>query len=80
MWIIIGFLGISLYVEWKQSRYVFIRFLLERYYGKKSEFEVLKSIHVSEDESILRVLQRFQRGYKHLIVIEKEDNEYGSVR
>ena len=75
MWIIIGFLAFSLYMEWKQSRYVFIRFLLERYYGKKNEFEVLKRIHVSEDESILRVLERFQRGYKHLIIIEKEDHE-----
>lgn len=73
--IIIGFLSFSLYYEWKQSRYVFVRFLLERYYGKKIDFQVLKQIHVSEDESILRVLQRFQRGYKHLIIIEREDHE-----
>jgi stage IV sporulation protein FB len=75
MWIIISFLAFSLYTEWKQSHYVFVRFLLERYYGKKTEFQVLKRIHVSEDESILRVLQRFQRGYKHLIIIENEENE-----
>lgn len=75
LWVIIAFLAFSLYFEWKQSRYVFVRFLLERYYGKKIDFQVLKQIHVSEDESILQVLQRFQRGYKHLIIIEKEDNE-----
>lgn len=75
MWVIIAFLSFSLYFEWKQSRYVFVRFLLERYYGKKIDFQVLKQIHVSEDESILRVLQKFQRGYKHLIIIEKDDNE-----
>jgi stage IV sporulation protein FB len=75
MWVIIAFLSFSLYFEWKQSRYVFVRFLLERYYGKKIDFQVLKQIHVSEDESILKVLQKFQRGYKHLIIIEKDDNE-----
>ncbi|MBB6445880.1 stage IV sporulation protein FB [Bacillus benzoevorans] len=75
MWVIIAFLSFSLYFEWKQSRFVFVRFLLERYYGKKIDFQVLKQIHVSEDESILRVLQKFQRGYKHLIIIEKDDNE-----
>jgi stage IV sporulation protein FB len=75
IWVIIAFLSFSLYFEWKQSRYVFVRFLLERYYGKKIDFQVLKQIHVSEDESILHVLQKFQRGYKHLIIIEKEDNE-----
>lgn len=75
IWIVIFFLAFSLYFEWKQSRYVFVRFLLERYYGKKIDFQVLKQIRVSEDESILRVLQKFQRGYKHLIIIETDGNE-----
>ena len=75
LWIVISFLAFSLYYEWKQSRYVFVRFLLERYYGSKMEFQALKPIHVKEEESVLCVLEQFQRGYKHLIVIEKEDNE-----
>ena len=43
------------------------------------EFQTLKPIHVKEEESVLRVLEQFQRGYKHLIVIEKEDNETSSL-
>ena len=75
LWIVISFLAFSLYYEWKQRRYVFLRFLLERYYGSKMEFQALKPIHVKEEESVFFVLEQFQRGQKHLIVIEKEDNE-----
>jgi stage IV sporulation protein FB len=75
LWIVISFLAFSLYYEWKQRRYVFLRFLLERYYGSKMEFQSLKPIHVKEEESVLVVLEQFKRGQKHLIVIEKEDNE-----
>ncbi len=79
LWIVIGFLAFSLYYEWKQRRYVFVRFLLERYYGSKMEFQALKPIHVKEEESVLCVLEQFQRGQKHLIVIEKEDKESGQL-
>lgn len=75
LWIVIGFLAFSLYFEWKQRRYVFVRFLLERYYGNKMDFETLKPIYVKEDESVIRVLEQFQRGCKHLIVIERKDME-----
>ncbi len=75
LWIVMGFLSFSLFYEWKQRRYVFVRFLLERYYGNKMEFKSLKHIYVHEDESVIRVLEQFQRGCKHLIVIEKKDAE-----
>ncbi|WP_338451478.1 M50 family metallopeptidase [Niallia oryzisoli] len=75
LWIVIGFLSFSLFYEWKQRRYVFVRFLLERYYGNNMEFKTLKHIYVNEEESIIRVLEQFQRGCKHLIIIEKEDAE-----
>jgi stage IV sporulation protein FB len=79
LWIVISFLAFSLYYEWKQRRYVFVRFLLERYYGSKLEFQSLIPINVKEDETVLRVLEQFQRGRKHLIVIEKEDKETGQL-
>ena len=72
LWIVIGFLAFSLYFEWKQRRYVFVRFLLERYYGNKMDFETLKPIYVKEEESVIRVLEQFNEDRKHLIVIEKE--------
>ncbi|MBD1381205.1 M50 family metallopeptidase [Bacillus sp. IB182487] len=72
VWIIATFLIYSLYTEFKQKDYTMIRFLLERYYGKKESVHQLKPIIVNEDESIFKVLLKFQRGCKHPILIEKE--------
>ncbi|MEQ2526385.1 M50 family metallopeptidase [Bacillaceae bacterium CLA-AA-H227] len=77
VWIIVAFIIFTLRYEWKQSRYVFIRFLMERYYGKTSEFRKLKPIVVEEDDLLIDVLEQFQRGYKHPIVIEKDGKETG---
>lgn len=79
IWVVIAFLLFSLYYEWKQERYVFIRFLLERYYGKNSDFRTLKPITVKDDELVIHVLEKFQRGYKHPIIIEKDGLETGSM-
>lgn len=79
IWVVIAFLLFSLYYEWKQERYVFIRFLLERYYGKNTNFRHLKPIVVKEDEIVIRVLEKFQRGYKHPIIIEKDGKETGTL-
>ena len=79
IWVIIAFLLFSLYYEWKQGRYVFIRFLLERYYGKNTDFSHLKPIVVSDDEMVIHVLEKFQRGYKHPIIIEKDGKETGAL-
>lgn len=77
IWIVISFIIISLNAEWKQRSYVFMRFLLERYYGKKETFRALKSIVVEENDYILDVLGQFQRGKKHLIVVQNEGTETG---
>lgn len=75
VWIINLFLFFSLYYEWKQRRYVFVRFLLERYYGKKDTFGTLVPLKVEEDELVIHVLERFQRGCKHPIIIENDGQE-----
>jgi stage IV sporulation protein FB len=75
VWVVIFFLYFSLYHEWKQRRYVFMRFLLERYYGKVDGPHNLVPIKAGEEETIIQVLQRFQRGCKHPIIIEGIDNE-----
>lgn len=77
VWIVLSFLIFSLYHEWKQSRYVFIRFLLERYYGKNNGIRKLKPIIVKDNELVIHVLEQFQRGYKHPIIIEKNGKEKG---
>jgi stage IV sporulation protein FB len=75
VWVVILFLYFSLYHEWKQRRYVFMRFLLERYYGKVDGPHNLVPIIADEGEMIIQVLQRFQRGCKHPIIIEGIDQE-----
>ena len=77
VWIIVGFLLFSLYHEWKQRRYIFMRFLLERYYGKKSDLHALKPIQANEHDLLIDVLEKFQRGCKHPIIIESDGKEKG---
>ncbi|ALC89802.1 stage IV sporulation protein FB [Bacillus sp. FJAT-18017] len=77
-WIIAGFLYFTLFFEWKQRHYVFMRFLLERYYGKKdSNLSGLQLIKANEGEPILEVLAKFRRGFKHSIVIDSAAGEKG---
>lgn len=75
VWIIISFLCFSLYHEWKQRHYVFIRFLLERYYGKNTGAYSLKPIEADSDALIIDVLEKFQRGHKHPIIIHGKGSE-----
>jgi stage IV sporulation protein FB len=77
VWIIVGFLLFSLYNEWKQRRYIFMRFLLERYYGKKSDLQALKPILANEQDLVIDVLEKFQRGCKHPIIVESDGKEKG---
>ncbi|WP_462412370.1 M50 family metallopeptidase [Neobacillus sp. Marseille-QA0830] len=75
VWVIIVFLLFSLHYEWKQRRFIFMRFLLERYYGKKSNPHALKPILASEQDLLIEVLEKFQRGCKHPIIIHAGDRE-----
>jgi stage IV sporulation protein FB len=79
VWIIIAFLYFSLYHEWKQRRFIFMRFLLERYYGKKSGLRTLKPIEANEKELLIHVLEKFQRGCKHPIIVEADGKEKGML-
>ncbi|PLT32405.1 M50 family metallopeptidase [Bacillus sp. V5-8f] len=79
LWIISGFIAFSLGIEWKQRYYAFIRFLLERHYGRNSDLSVLKPIRVEESEQIHKVLEKFQRGCKHPVIILKDGKERGSL-
>lgn len=77
MWTVIIFLALSLYLEWKQRQYTFVRFLLERYYGKKRDIEKLTLINADADDPLYTVFMQFRRGYKHSVVIKgKERQQY----
>ncbi|MBP2240577.1 stage IV sporulation protein FB [Cytobacillus eiseniae] len=79
IWVVVSFLLFSIFHEWKQSRYIFMRFLLERYYGKSASIPILKPLIVKEEEMVIHVLEKFQRGCKHPIIIEKDGKEKGTL-
>ncbi|CUA80952.1 site-2 protease family protein [Anoxybacillus suryakundensis] len=75
LWIIGLFLAHAIWVEWKQRTYVWIRFLLERYYGKRIEYRALKRLVVDANDPLFRVLLLFHRGKKHAILVKKNQIE-----
>ena len=58
MWVLLIFLAVSLYQEWKQRRYAFMRFLLERYYGNKRGIEKIAPIEVQTEASFIYHLHK----------------------
>jgi stage IV sporulation protein FB len=75
LWTIAVFLAYALWQEKKQHPYIVMRFLLERYYGKKGDYARLQTITAPADERISAVLQRFYRGQKHAIVVVRNGRE-----
>lgn len=72
-WVLLTFLAYSLVMEHRQRHYVRVRFLLERYYGKKEQkVEKLIPLRASAEEKVYEVMARFQRGCKHPIIIERD--------
>ncbi|MFX3624558.1 MAG: M50 family metallopeptidase [Ectobacillus sp.] len=76
MWTMFIFLGVSMYLEWKQREYTFIRFLLERYYGKRPSIGKLTSITANREDPLYDIFTQFRRGYKHSIVIQGKRERY----
>jgi len=79
MWIITTFLIYSLYHEHKNRMYSCLRFLMERYYGKQTQINRIKPIVVDESELVYHVLLQFQRGCKHLIVVERNGTKVSEM-
>ena len=71
VWMIALFICISLLMEWRQRYYAFMRFLLQRHYGNSKDLAKLKPIKADENEPIYKVLEMFQRGCKHPIIVMK---------
>lgn len=76
MWVLLIFLAVSLYQEWKQRRYAFMRFLLERYYGNKRGIEKIAPIEVQSEDHLYKIFTKFRRGYKHSIIVRGKYKEH----
>ncbi|MBD3107843.1 M50 family metallopeptidase [Bacillus sp. AGMB 02131] len=77
--LILSFICFAIVMEWRQRQYVFMRFLLERHYGKNSEMQRLISLTVDENKTVHEILQLFQRGCKHPIIVMKNGKERGML-
>jgi stage IV sporulation protein FB len=75
LWMIILFLFHSLFYEWRHRQYIIMRFLLERYYGKKLVYNKLKPLVVNHTDFIFDILLQFYRGQKHSIVVMKNEKQ-----
>lgn len=75
LWLIVVFLLFSLWKEWKHHPYIVMRFLLERYYGKKGQYAKWRPLTVEETETVWNVLDKFYRGQKHSIIVVKQAKE-----
>ncbi|MEI5905681.1 M50 family metallopeptidase [Bacillus spongiae] len=79
LWVVLSFLYVSLWREWKQRKYAHMKFLLERYYGKKTKVTKLKPMKVQSEELVLTVLERFYKGYKHPVIVIEDGREAGKL-
>ncbi|VEF47476.1 stage IV sporulation protein FB [Bacillus freudenreichii] len=70
LWIVLLYLYTGLWFGWKQVRYAFMRFLLERYYGKQSGIKRLEVIEAKGNDYIYQAMEKFQRDCKHLIHVD----------
>ena len=73
--VIAVFLGFSIIKEWKQQRYVFMRFLLECW--KSSQRGQLKerNLLVSPDMTLSEILEGFYKNKHHRIVVKDKNTE-----
>lgn len=76
--LIILFILMENWTDWKQRYYVFIRFLLNRYEGKTHVNEVLP-VMVAHDWLLIEVLTLFKREKKHPIYVTFPDRPRVSI-
>lgn len=66
LWFMVLFLMFSIWKDWKQRNYIFIRFLLGRFQNKALKVE---KIYASKEDNIFRIFYMFQRGARHEIIV-----------
>ncbi|GAA3321097.1 hypothetical protein GCM10020331_035140 [Ectobacillus funiculus] len=78
MWIVVIFLAVSLYLEWKQRQYIFVRFFIRALLWEKNGIlKKLTLINANANDPLYTVFMQFRRGYKHSVVIKgKERQQY----
>ncbi|HEU5139722.1 MAG TPA: M50 family metallopeptidase [Bacillales bacterium] len=69
LWTVLVFLGFAHFQEWKQRYYLYMRFLMGRYYDSVKPHLRLEPITVDSEEKLNDVLARFHRGVYHTVIV-----------
>lgn len=72
LWCVISFLAFAHFHEWKQRYYLYMRFLMGRYYDSKKPRLRLEPITVNAEEKLNDVVARFQRGVYHTVIVKND--------
>jgi len=78
-WIIIIYLLLSLIKDWRQQKFIFMRFLLSRYYDKERNKLKTVPIYVDDRTTILSALHQFKRDCKHVIQVTDKGSVKGTI-
>lgn len=71
LWAVMAFLGFAHFREWKQRSYLYIRFLMGRYYNVSKPPLKLYPITVNAEERLGDVLSQFRRGVYHTVIVKR---------
>ncbi|PYZ97356.1 hypothetical protein CR205_01765 [Alteribacter lacisalsi] len=66
--VVLAFLAIHHYLEWRQRHFIFMRFLIERRDKKTGVPEKLRPVFVSGNEQVADVIRQFRRDCRHVII------------
>lgn len=67
LWLVLSYLYIGLWTGWKQHHFTFMRFLLERHYGKQHDLKLLQPIDAKGEDFLYPAMEKFRRDCKHII-------------
>ncbi|WP_096435841.1 M50 family metallopeptidase [Alteribacter populi] len=70
--VVLSFLAVHHYLEWKQRHFIFMRFLIERVEKKAvSSVKRIRPIFVQGDERIQQVMKALRRDCSHVIILKQ---------
>ncbi|KYG32326.1 protease [Alkalihalobacillus trypoxylicola] len=74
VWIVILFLSINNYLEWKQKHFRFIRFLMTRMNVYQNSYPI-KDLYLNDTMSLKEAMSSFERGVVHQCIISNQLNK-----
>ncbi|WP_332689927.1 M50 family metallopeptidase [Halalkalibacter lacteus] len=65
LWVILSFLGITNYLEWKQRHYRFLRFLMARRTSKEKHYMKQSFLSIRDSIPLREAMKQIKRGHYH---------------